>query len=112
MVFDFICGNEEQRKECANIVFAELKKNFEDDEYDNFMENISIRSVHVQINNRAYFKNLENSKIMLYDEIRKKGGSIYLKDFISEVLENLSFVPRIIVNWQKQKVWYNIIIRS
>ena len=46
----------------------------------------------ISISNDLYFEDIEKAKKQLYED-KKSGEEIYMKDFISDLQENLSFVP-------------------
>ncbi len=84
-----------KRKELEAIIKAEVEKHFEQREYYAYHNNYASYwggSVHINILNDAYFNDIEKSKEKM-SEMENK----YMTDFISEVQENLSFVPKIVV---------------
>ena len=47
------------------------------------------------MSNSLFFKDLEDAKLKLYDNIHDGSDYIDIHDWISDVKENLSFVPNI-----------------
>ena len=93
MKFKFIFKNEDEWKELKNIVKAEDIKAFPAEMIYRFCENYASRNgpaVYLEVDNYVYFNDIETSKEKMY-----KMENRYMTDFISEVKENLSFVPTI-----------------
>ena len=93
MKFKFIFKNEDEWKELKNIVKSEAIKAFPPEAIYRFCENYASRNgpaVYLEVDNFAYFTDIETSKGKMY-----KMENRYMTDFISEVKENLSFVPTI-----------------
>lgn len=93
MKFKFIFKNEYEWKELKNIVKAEAIKAFPPEMIYCFCENYASRNgpaVYLEVDNYVYFNDIETSKEKMY-----KMENRYMTDFISEVKENLSFVPTI-----------------
>ena len=93
MKFKFIFKNEYEWNELKNIVKAEAIKAFPPEMIYCFCENYASRNgpaVYLEVDNFAYFTDIETSKEKMY-----KMENRYMTDFISEVKENLSFVPTI-----------------
>ena len=93
MKFKFIFKNEDEWKELKNIVKAEAIKTFPPEAIYRFCENYASRNgpaVYLEVDNFVYFNDIETSKEKMY-----KMENRYMTDFISEVKENLSFVPTI-----------------
>ena len=93
MKFKFIFKNEDEWKELKNIVKAESIKAFPPEMIYRFCENYASRNgpaVYLEVDNFVYFNDIETSKEKMY-----KMENRYMTDFISEVKENLSFVPTI-----------------
>ena len=93
MKFKFIFKNEDEWKELKNIVKAEVVKAFPPEAIYRFCENYASRNgpaVYLEVDNYVYFNDIETSKEKMY-----KMENRYMTDFISEVKENLSFVPTI-----------------
>ena len=94
MIFDFLPDSEEQRSELSHIVEIEANSHFEKNDISNFCKHycgLTGITVHIEISNYAYFNDIEKAKKEMYDMKEHK----YMKDFVSEVLENLSFVPKV-----------------
>ena len=93
MKFKFIFKNEDEWKELKNIVKVEAIKAFPPEAIYRFCENYASRNgpaVYLEVDNYVYFNDIETSKEKMY-----KMENRYMTDFISEVKENLSFVPTI-----------------
>lgn len=93
MKFKFIFKNEDEWKELKNIVKVEAVKAFPPEAIYRFCENYASRNgpaVYLEVDNFVYFNDIETSKEKMY-----KMENRYMTDFISEVKENLSFVPTI-----------------
>lgn len=93
MKFKFIFKNEDEWKELKNIVKVEAVKAFPPEAIYLFCENYASRNgpaVYLEVDNFVYFNDIETSKEKMY-----KMENRYMTDFISEVKENLSFVPTI-----------------
>lgn len=102
MLFRFLIENEEQKKELRNILDVELKAHF-DKEYYKVYEVFEGSGVYCNIMNVAYFRDLQKSKEGVYEQNRlnyenKTSDEVLLHDFIEDVVENLSFVPKIEVS--------------
>jgi hypothetical protein len=57
----------------------------------------------ISISNDLYFEDIEKAKKQLYED-KKSGEEIYMKDFISDLQENLSFVPIIKAEKERTKM--------
>lgn len=93
MKFKFIFKNEDEWKELKNIVKVEALKAFPPEMIYCFCENYASRNgpaVYLEVDNFVYFNDIETSKEKMY-----KMENRYMTDFLSEVKENLSFVPTI-----------------
>ena len=93
MKFKFIFKDENEWKELKNIVKVEAEKAFPPEAIYRFCENYASYNgpaIYLEVDNIAYFENIETSKEKMY-----KMENRYMTDFISEVKENLSFVPTI-----------------
>lgn len=93
MKFKFIFKNEDEWKELKNIVKVETEKAFPPEAIYRFCENYGSYNgpaIYLEVDNIAYFENIETSKEKMY-----KMENRYMTDFVSEVKENLSFVPTI-----------------
>ena len=93
MKFKFIFKNEYEWKELKNIVKAEAIKAFPPEMIYCFCENYASHNgpaVYLEVDNSVYFNDIETSKEKMY-----KMENRYMTDFLSEVKENLSFVPTI-----------------
>lgn len=83
--------SKEKFKELRSIVKAEMKQHFFNTDIEGYAE-LPVNdgdfapNVQVSITNNAYFQDLQKAKELMYEE---KGP---LKDFVSDVEENLSFV--------------------
>ena len=106
-------GTEEQHSELSNIIISELALHFSEDEHftkeeflklkDGFFETPNIKywshfgpdKLKVAMSNSLFFKDLEDAKLKLYDNIHDGSDYIDIHDWISDVKENLSFVPDI-----------------
>ena len=83
--------SKEKFRELRKIVKAEMKRHFFDTDIQGYAE-LPIKdgdfapNVQVSITNNAYFQDLQKAKERMYEE---KGP---LRDFVSDVEENLSFV--------------------
>ena len=94
MIFDFLPDSEEQRGELSHIVEIEANKKKKKNDISNFCKHycgLTGITVHIEISNYAYFEKKKKAKKEMYDMEEHK----YMKDFVSEVLENLSFVPKV-----------------
>lgn len=96
MVINFMYDDDlDHRKELESIVKSEIKRHFNPEDYFDYHNNYSSYwggSVHINISNLAYYKDIEKAK-----EKMTVMSDKYMTDFISEVQENLSFVTKIIV---------------
>lgn len=99
MVFNFLYPDDDEdfskRNELESIIKAEVKNHFEEKDYYKYYENYASYyggSIHIEIFNEAYFDDIEKAKKRMADMENK-----YMTDFISDIQENLSFVPKIIV---------------
>jgi len=93
MIVEFLPNKETQREELFTVVDFEAKKHFgkQIETKKNEIGKIGI-VVKVEIPNQLYFFDVENAKKdLMYKEEEIK----YMKDFLSEVLNNLSFVPEV-----------------
>lgn len=117
MEFNFYYKTETEKKELDQVINCELDKHFKDNlKYIQIHNSCRYTNDHVQdgficiyIPNSLYIEDLELSKQKLYENrnniinnFEKTNGDtnicldisgLYLKDFLSEVQENLSFVP-------------------
>lgn len=98
MTFKFYFSSEEEMKEIKTIVKAEAKKHFGDKCRCGFWKDYTKREPEIWftacVPNDLYFEDLQKMKQSVYEQ-NKKGEEITLNDFISDVEENLSFVPKI-----------------
>lgn len=97
MVFLFGPSNdgkfEEQLNELGTIVKIVLSKHFSQSEIYRFSTNYAAydgAKIYVDVDNQSYFNDIQKS-IANMSKMEHK----YMTDFISDVQENLSFVPKI-----------------
>ena len=84
---------EEQLKELGNIVKIALPIHFDQSEIYRFSKNYAAydgTKVYVEVDNQGYFNDIQKSI-----ENMSKMEHKYMTDFVSDVQENLSFVPKI-----------------
>ncbi len=96
MKFKFLFTDEEEWKELKRIVKVEAESAFPLEAIYRFHDNYAGNegaAVFLEVDNIAYFEDIEKAKERMYE----MEGNRYMTDFISTVKENLSFVPRIIV---------------
>lgn len=89
MFLDFYFENEKELEELKTIIKAQAKIHFAPNEWYYTAEHWGPDRTRIEVNNSAYFDDLEMAKERFYSE------KDYLKDFVSEIKENLSFVPKI-----------------
>lgn len=115
MTFLFFYETDEQYDELKNIVMSESLKHFKDkahlqeDEFKRFEDGCydtlafgycsgyvtgSKIAVKIDLANALFFEDLENAKLSLYDDVHS-GDYTGLHDWISDIQENLSFIPEI-----------------
>lgn len=115
MRFLFFYETDEQYNELKNIIMSESLKHFKDKAhldknefkrfqdacYDTFAYGYSSGyvtggkiAVKIELANSLFFEDLENAKSSLYDDIHNNNYT-GLHDWVSDVQENLSFVPEI-----------------
>lgn len=95
MKFKFLFTDETEWKELKHIVKVEAEKAFPPAAIYRFHDNYAGNegaAVFLDVENIAYFEDIEKAKERMYEMENR-----YMTDFISNVKENLSFVPRIIV---------------
>lgn len=93
MVIKFLFKTSEEQRELANIVKVESAKAFPPEDIYCIYENCSTSQggyVYINIKNSVYVKNIQESISKLAEMEHP-----YMTDFLSEVQENLSFVPKI-----------------
>ena len=96
MRIQFEAQTSEAGSELSNIVKAEVKKHFASDEYT---LRVIYNTVIVKVYEPAYLEDLKKAREHL-DEVG------YMKDFISEVEENLSFVPVVYIDNKLREARY------
>lgn len=86
MILQFHYENEEQCNELKAILVIECKKHFESFAYHCMVQSTYIE---ISIDDKAYFEDIEKAKDIMYKD------NSYMTDFVSDVQEYLSFVPKI-----------------
>jgi hypothetical protein len=115
MRFLFFYETDEQHSELKNVIMDESLKHFKDkarlneDELRRFRDGCYTTlnydycsgyvtggklAVKIELANSLFFEDLENAKSSLYDDIHNNNYT-GLHDWVSDVQENLSFVPEI-----------------
>lgn len=95
MKFKFLFTDEAEWKELKHIVKVEAELAFPQAAIYRFHDNYAGNegaAIFLDVDNIAYFEDIEKAKERMYEMENR-----YMTDFISNVKENLSFVPRIIV---------------
>jgi len=112
MVFEITIPQDEDDKrnnllEAMNIISSELKKHFLRSEVFKFEVSVLNRTISLSITDSAYVEDIEQAKKTMYQEQTSDPTTkAYMKDFISEVEEYLSFVPEIkVVDNDKEIPW-------
>ena len=96
MVINFMYDDDfDHRKELESIIKSQIERHFNPEDYFDYQNNYASYwggSVHINLSNLAFFEDIEKAKEKMAEMSDK-----YMTDFISEVQENLSFIPKIIV---------------
>ena len=107
MTFLFQYNTEEQHEELVNIIAIKTCSHFNYDRED-FLKHkngcynqaeLSFTShfgdkVKIELANNVYFNDIEKAKEQFYKDLHAN-KTAFLKDWISDIQENLSFVPKI-----------------
>jgi len=96
MKIQFEAQTSEAGRELSNIVKVEAKNHFASDEYT---LRVIFNTVVVKVYEPAYLEDLKQAREHL-DEVG------YMKDFVSEVKENLSFVPVVYIDNKLREARY------
>ena len=89
----FTYKNEQEKKELINIMTAEAKCHFDKNDFskvksDVIRKNSPLKWCSIKIKNAAYFNDIEKAK-----HIVEETSEDFLTDYVSDVQENLYFVP-------------------
>ena len=91
MKFQFLEVEKDNKRELAAQLRIAYKSHFPSSKsFDEVFEDGI--SPEISIPNDLYFEDIEKAKTEMY-KTKNKGDEPYMKDFISDLLENLSFVP-------------------
>lgn len=92
MIIKFQCKDSEEFKECSNVVRATVSSNYNAKSNIDSCKVLYSRTklqVIVQMSNIDYFNDIQKSIQKMYE----MKGPRYMTDLVSEIRENLSFVP-------------------
>lgn len=92
MIIKFQCKASEEFKECSNIVRATVRSKYNVESNIDYCKVLYSRTklqVIVQMSNIDYFNDIQKSIQKMYE----MKGPRYMTDLVSEIRENLSFVP-------------------
>ena len=92
MLIKFQCKDSEEFKECSNIVRATVRSKYNTESNIDSCKVLYSRmklQVIIQMSNIDYFNDIQKSIQKMYE----MKGPRYMTDLVSEIRENLSFVP-------------------
>lgn len=98
MYLRFYYKDDSEKNELEHIVAGEATVHFTKDNWWNrYSSSNSIHKVYeIEVSNVAYYEDIEKMKESFYTaKNNKELDTFYFTDFISDVQENLSFVPKI-----------------
>ncbi len=87
----FKYNSKEEQNELRNIILSVAKQHFSYVDFEIYSNHLNNEEYVIQITQKSYFDDIEKAKKEMYEMTEHR----YMKDFVSDVLENLSFVPKV-----------------